>query len=91
MQDGVAEDRGEFVFEWQGFRARDARVEVARDGARDLFGAGIDGDDAAAGGDEFLGERAVTAAEIENPLAGFRREQLDDARPEIGNEARGFS
>jgi len=88
VQDGVAEDRGEFVFEWQGFRARDARVEVARDGARDLFGAG---DDAAAGGDAFLGERAVTAAEIENPLAGFRREQLDDARPEIGNEARGFS
>ena len=39
----------------------------------------------------FSVSRAVTAAEIENPLAGFRREQLDDARPEIGNEARGFS
>ena len=42
----------------------------------------------AAESDELLGERAVAAAEIEDALAALRREQLDDRRAEVGDEAR---
>src|SRR5207244_960353 len=39
--------------------------------------------------DERLREHSVAAAEVENALPCHRCEQLDDRRPQLGDEARG--
>ena len=87
VQGGVREDGVELAREGQLLAARDAAIEAARARARDLLGARVDADDLAAEGDELLGERAVAAAEVEDALAGARRQQLDDRHAEVAHEA----
>src|SRR5206468_11470304 len=64
------------------------RVEAARPGGADLLRAAVDGDDAAAAGDELLREDAVAAAQIEDALARLRGEQGEHAGAEVGDEPR---
>ena len=40
-----------------------------------------------AGGDQFLGKGAITAAEIENALSGFRAQQIKHRLAKVGNKA----
>jgi hypothetical protein len=55
---------------------------------RDLLRAGIDGHDQRARRDQLLRERAVAAAEVEDPLPWPGREQVDHRGAEVGHEAR---
>ena len=88
VQHGVAEHGVELLLERQRLGAPAPRIEAARARRADLLGAAVDGDDAAAGGDQLLGERAVAAAQIEHLLAGPRCEQVEDAGAEIGDKTR---
>jgi len=47
----------------------------------------IDADDVATDVRELYRERAVAASEVEDSLAGVRREQFDHRRTEVGHEA----
>jgi hypothetical protein len=69
------------------FRRDYARVEAEFASGFDLRGARIDADDITSERGKFRCERAIAAAEIENPLARLRREQFHDGRPELCDEA----
>ncbi len=85
----VAEHGVELAVERELLPVRDARVEATPAGGFDLRRARIDADHRAAARDERLREHSVAAAEVENALPRHRREQLDDRRAQLGDEARG--
>ena len=84
---GVAEDGVELGVEAEALAVGDARVEAEASRGFDLRRARIDADDVASHRGELDRERAVAASEVEDSLAGLRREQLDHRRAEVGDEA----
>ena len=53
-----------------------------------VHGRRVDTDHRSASGHEPLGQRTVTAANVEHPLAGDVPQQVDQFASEIGDEAR---
>ena len=90
VQSRVREHCVEFGGEGQLLPVHQPRVEAARLGGGDQFGRGIDRDDFRAGRRDLLRQHAVTAAEVEDALAGPRIEQLDDRHAEHRHEGAGL-
>jgi hypothetical protein len=84
----VAEHGVELGVEGQPLAVGDPCVEPEPTGSVDLWCARIDADDVASQVGELLSERAIAASEVEDSLAGARREQFDYGRAEVGDEAR---
>ena len=82
LNDGV-----ELGVEGKPLAVGDARVETEASGSFDLGRARVDADDVASHRGELDRQRAVAASEVEDSLAGARREQLDHRRAEVGDEA----
>ncbi len=87
MQRRVAEYRVELVFEIEALRVPKSYVDPARFRGADERLRCVDADDRRAGGGDAFGQGPIAAPEIEDPLAGLRREEIDERRAEIGNEA----
>src|SRR6185312_5774267 len=87
MERGIAEDRIELACEGEPHAVDDPRIEPLGLGRRHLLGALIDADRLAERR-ELGRQRAIAAAEIENPLARPRREPLEHALPQSRHEAR---
>ncbi len=90
MQRRIAEDGVELVRETE-FRA----IHYGRDEAAllrriDLRGARVDPDDVATHLHQRRRQRTVTAAEIEDSLAGLRSQKLQDGHSKLGDEASVF-
>ena len=90
MQGGVREHRVELGGKGQLLPVHQPRVEAARRGGGDQIGRRIDRDHRGAGRRDPLRQHTVTAAEIEDPLAGPRIEQLDDRHAEHRHKAAGL-
>ena len=87
VQHRVAEDRIEFGVEREFLGIDDPGVEPALECGPDLFGAAVDGDDAASRLPETFGQGAVAASQVENALARPRIQQVADRRTEVRDEA----
>ncbi len=87
MDCGVAEHGVELGIEGEALAVDDARVETEASCGFDLRRARIDADNVASQGGELYRECAITASEVEDSLAGARREQLDNRRAEVGDES----
>ena len=87
MQCGIAEDRVELAGELEVLAAGDAGVEPVPPCRRNLLRARIDADDVAAEAGEFERQRTIAATEVKDALTRLGREQLDDGRAELGDEA----
>ena len=88
MQGRVAENGVELRLEGEGLAVHDPRVEAAGAGGSHLLGARVGAHHVAAEGAELLGQDAVSAAEVQDPLAGPRVEQRHHRHAEVGDEAR---
>ncbi len=88
MEGRVAKDGVEFALERQALCVAEPCVDTARSRRFNERRRSVDADDVRARGDDALRERAVAATDIENPLAGLRREEIDQRRTEVGDEAR---
>ena len=86
MQRRVREHSIEFARKGEVLAIHDAGVEPARLRCGDHVGPSIDRDDLRAGSGDLFGQHAVATAEIENALAGSRRQQFEYGRAEGGNE-----
>jgi hypothetical protein len=86
MERGVAENGVELFGVFEVLTAQDARPEPEPVDSVDLFRARIHPHDVAAQRRKLLRERAVAAAEIQDPLAALRRQELHDRRSEIRDE-----
>src|ERR1700691_3404398 len=87
VDSGVAEDGVELGGEIEPLATGDAGVETEPATGFDLGRARIDADHRASQLGQLQRERAVAASEVEDALAGARREQLDYRRTEVGDEA----
>lgn len=88
MQRGIGEHRIEFVGEGERLAIHAAGIQPQGAGRLDHLGAGIHRHQRAAVLQQPEGESPIATAEIKDPLAGLRREQLHQGRPEIGHEGR---
>jgi hypothetical protein len=62
-------------------------VDVRCGGNGDQFRRIVDPDDIGAPLDDLVRQRSVAAADIEDPLANFRIEQVERGRAQVGDEA----
>ena len=83
VQHRVAEDGIELRLERQRFAAHHVRVESKLSRGLNLRSARIHGDDFTPQIDQLFREHAVSATQVQNALAGLRRQQLQDGRSQI--------
>ncbi len=62
-------------------------VDVGRRGDSDQFRRIVDSDDVRAALDDLVGQRPIAAADVEDPLAYLRIEQIERRGAEVGDEA----
>jgi hypothetical protein len=87
MNCGVAEDGVELGVEVEALAVADAGVEAEAARSFDLCRTAVHGDHAASQSGQARGQRAVATSEVEDSLAWLRREECEDGRAEVGDEA----
>jgi hypothetical protein len=86
VQDGVRKDGIELAVERQRARVDMPHVEPPRASRRHHPGRRVDANHGGPERRQLLGERAVAASEIENPLAWPRGQQSDNWSGQVGDE-----
>ena len=88
VQDGVREHRVELGLEGERGGVHQAGVDAAVAGRRDHCLRMVDANHLAAGVDDVTGQRAITATEVQDALAGPRREKREHGASQHRHEAR---